>query len=167
MVTLNPDIRSRFQRKPTSASAGGYPPSEWAARQLALPGHWAEATPSGGTPPGERLQTSLLGAVPPSKRLQASLLGGPPPGKLVFKPAPIALPNQRIRTENAAIPTTKSNLTLDDLIVRLRHYSPNTRKEALQGLQELLDAHRTIWRLNLGTVIHSCACLISDENLHF
>ncbi|KAA1110905.1 hypothetical protein PGT21_034100 [Puccinia graminis f. sp. tritici] len=76
----------------------------------------------------------------------------------------IALPNQRIRTENTAIPTTKSNLTLDDLIVRLRHYSPNTRKEALQGLRELLDAHRTIWRLNLGTVIHSCACLISDEN---
>ncbi|KAH9470364.1 hypothetical protein MJO28_017589 [Puccinia striiformis f. sp. tritici] len=76
----------------------------------------------------------------------------------------IALPNQKIRTENTAIPTTKSNLTLDDLIVRLRHYSGNTRKEALLGLRELLDAHRSVWRLNLGTVIHSCACLISDEN---
>ncbi|WAR53669.1 hypothetical protein PtB15_3B177 [Puccinia triticina] len=76
----------------------------------------------------------------------------------------IALPNQKIRTENTAVPTTRSNLTLDDLIVRLRHYSPNTRKEALQGLREILDAHRTIWRLNLGTIIHSCACLISDEN---
>jgi hypothetical protein len=37
MGALNPDIRSRFQRKRTSASAGGYPPSEWAARQPALP----------------------------------------------------------------------------------------------------------------------------------
>ncbi|PLW10121.1 hypothetical protein PCANC_08866 [Puccinia coronata f. sp. avenae] len=76
----------------------------------------------------------------------------------------IALPNQKIRTEDTSIPTTKSNLTLDDLIVRLRHYSANTRKDALLGLRELLEAHRTIWRLNLGTVIHSCASLISDEN---
>jgi hypothetical protein len=37
MGALNPDIRSQFQRKHTSASAGGYPPSEWAARQPALP----------------------------------------------------------------------------------------------------------------------------------
>ncbi|POV93962.1 hypothetical protein PSHT_16519, partial [Puccinia striiformis] len=41
---------------------------------------------------------------------------------------------------------------------------PSQPRKALLGLRELLDAHRAVWRLNLGTVIHSCACLISDEN---
>ncbi|KNZ49948.1 hypothetical protein VP01_467g3 [Puccinia sorghi] len=99
-------------------------------------------------------------------------------GFFVFIPsfAAIALPNQKIRTENALIPSTRSNLTLDDLIPHSHfcYHGLLTQRpfisrshifvDALLGLREILEAHRTIWRLNLGTIIHSCASLISDEN---
>ncbi|MBW0488513.1 hypothetical protein O181_028228 [Austropuccinia psidii MF-1] len=76
----------------------------------------------------------------------------------------IGLPNQNLKKDDQTDPTTKWNLTLDDLIVRLRHYSPTTRKDALIGLRELLHAHHDLWRPNLGRIIHNSARLVSDEN---
>ncbi|EGG05882.1 uncharacterized protein MELLADRAFT_107239 [Melampsora larici-populina 98AG31] len=76
----------------------------------------------------------------------------------------IALPNQNIGAEKGEAPTTRRNLTLDDLLVHLRHYSHATRKDALIGLRELLGAHHELWRSNLGPIIHGAARLIPDEN---
>ncbi|KAG0145987.1 hypothetical protein CROQUDRAFT_93172 [Cronartium quercuum f. sp. fusiforme G11] len=75
----------------------------------------------------------------------------------------IALPNQNIGTEKGPVPTTRRNLTLDDLLVHLRHYSPATRKDALFGLRELLGAHPELTRAHLGPIIHGTARLITDE----
>lgn len=55
-------------------------------------------------------------------------------------------------------------MTLNDLLVHLRHYSHTTRKDALIGLRELLGAHHELWRCNLGPIIHGAARLIPDEN---
>ncbi|KAH9825234.1 hypothetical protein DFH28DRAFT_20228 [Melampsora americana] len=76
----------------------------------------------------------------------------------------IALPNQNIGAEKGEAPTTRRNLTLNDLLVHLRHYSHTTRKDALIGLRELLGAHHELWRSNLGSIIHAAARLIPDEN---
>ena len=45
------------------------------------------------------------------------------------KKTAIALPRQTIGLEkDASKPTTRRNLTLDDLLVHLKHYNPTTRK---------------------------------------
>lgn len=46
----------------------------------------------------------------------------------------LSLPTQNIRVEKGAVPTTRRNLTLDDLLVHLQHYSPTTRKGKCNSL---------------------------------
>ncbi|KAF8755876.1 Rix1 complex component involved in 60S ribosome maturation [Rhizoctonia solani] len=77
----------------------------------------------------------------------------------------VALPNQTIRTEEQVteqgIPTTRRRLTYDDLLIHLRHYSPGTRKDALQGLRELLGNHQELIIPNLGSLLDAISKLIA------
>ncbi|KAH7334574.1 hypothetical protein B0J17DRAFT_673909 [Rhizoctonia solani] len=85
-----------------------------------------------------------------------------------FKARSVALPNQTIRTEEHVIeqgvPTTRRRLTYDDLLVHLRHYSPGTRKDALQGLRELLGDHPELVIPNLGSLLDAVSKLIADND---
>ncbi|KAG8745252.1 hypothetical protein FRC10_008425 [Ceratobasidium sp. 414] len=85
-----------------------------------------------------------------------------------FKARSVALPNQTIRTEEhvaeQGMPTTRRRLTYDDLLVHLKHYSPATRKDALQGLRELLSDHPEILVPNLGSLLGAMAKLIADDD---
>ncbi|CAE6437863.1 unnamed protein product [Rhizoctonia solani] len=86
----------------------------------------------------------------------------------LFKARSVALPNQTIRTEEQVkaqgVPTTRRRLTYDDLLVHLKHYSPGTRKDALQGLRELLGDHPELIIPNLGSLLDTVSKLIADDD---
>ncbi|KAF7347752.1 Testis-expressed sequence 10 protein [Mycena venus] len=82
-----------------------------------------------------------------------------------FKARSIALPSQSITVDkDADAPTTKRRLTFDDLTAHLKHYSPGTRKDAIAGLRELLDAHPTVLDSCLTTLINATVRLVGDED---
>ncbi|EIW64399.1 uncharacterized protein TRAVEDRAFT_68214 [Trametes versicolor FP-101664 SS1] len=82
-----------------------------------------------------------------------------------FKARSIALPTQSIATDrDTDAPTTRRRLTFDSLVVHLKHYNSNTRKDALLGLRELLEAHPELINVHLTALVNSCIRLISDED---
>ncbi|KAJ7925880.1 hypothetical protein B0H13DRAFT_1973741 [Mycena leptocephala] len=82
-----------------------------------------------------------------------------------FKARSIALPSQSITLDkDADAPTTRRRLTFDDLITHLKHYSAGTRKDAIAGLRELLDAHPIILESSLTTLINAAVRLVGDED---
>ncbi|KAI0639775.1 hypothetical protein C8Q77DRAFT_1082807 [Trametes polyzona] len=82
-----------------------------------------------------------------------------------FKARSIALPTQNISTgKDTDTPTTKRRLTFDALIVHLKHYNASTRRDAILGLRELLEAHPELIGVHLTTLINSCVRTISDED---
>ncbi|KAG8850569.1 hypothetical protein FRB96_009660 [Tulasnella sp. 330] len=83
-----------------------------------------------------------------------------------FKARSIALPVQTIAAnQDDAEPTTRRNLTLADLMIQVKHYSVNTKKDALIGMRELLEAHPELISPNLNAIIHSTARTIGDEQV--
>ncbi|KAJ6575217.1 hypothetical protein B0H19DRAFT_1127709 [Mycena capillaripes] len=82
-----------------------------------------------------------------------------------FKARSIALPSQSITVDkDVDAPTTKRRLTFDDLITHLKHYSAGTRRDAIAGLRELLDAHPTVLESSLTTLINAAVRLVGDED---
>ncbi|KAI0094749.1 hypothetical protein BDY19DRAFT_1038840 [Irpex rosettiformis] len=82
-----------------------------------------------------------------------------------FKARSIALPSQNIAAAKDGLgPTTKRKLTLDDLIIHLKHYNSGIRKDALLGLRELFEDHPEIISLSLTPVLNGCIRLIADED---
>ncbi|KAJ7492529.1 hypothetical protein FB451DRAFT_1218647 [Mycena latifolia] len=82
-----------------------------------------------------------------------------------FKARSIALPSQSITVDkDSNTPTTKRRLTFDDLIVHLKHYNAGTRKDAIAGLRELLDAHPEILESSLTTLINAAVRVVGDED---
>jgi len=81
-----------------------------------------------------------------------------------FSSRSIALGQQHIGQEHKDAPTTKRNLTLEDLQTQLKHYSASTRKDALAGLRELLTAFpEQLLYSSISTLVPSLARLIGDE----
>ncbi|KAJ7619125.1 hypothetical protein DFH06DRAFT_1235406 [Mycena polygramma] len=82
-----------------------------------------------------------------------------------FKARSIALPSQSIALDkDVDAPTTKRRLTFEDLIVHLKHYSAGTRRDAIAGLRELLDAHPTILENSLTILLNAAVRLVGDED---
>ncbi|KAG6911904.1 hypothetical protein DXG01_000151 [Tephrocybe rancida] len=82
-----------------------------------------------------------------------------------FKARSIALPSQSIAHEkDGDTPTTKRKLTFDDLITHAKHYSASTRKDAIAGFRELLEANWSLLESSLTTLINACVRLIGDED---
>ncbi|KAJ7293677.1 hypothetical protein C8J57DRAFT_34512 [Mycena rebaudengoi] len=82
-----------------------------------------------------------------------------------FKARSIALPSQSITSnKDDSTPTTKRRLTFDDLIVHLKHYNAGTRKDAIAGLRELLDAHPHLLESSLTTLINGAVRTLGDED---
>ncbi|KAJ6519922.1 hypothetical protein C8R45DRAFT_853222 [Mycena sanguinolenta] len=82
-----------------------------------------------------------------------------------FKARSIALPSQSITAEkDVDAPTTKRRLTFDDLVSHLKHYNAGTRKDAITGFREILDAHPAILESSLTTLINATARLVGDED---
>ncbi|KAI0361212.1 hypothetical protein OH77DRAFT_1443396 [Trametes cingulata] len=82
-----------------------------------------------------------------------------------FKARSIALPTQSIATDkDGDAPTTKRRLTFDALIIHLKHYNASTRRDAILGLRELLEAHPELIGTHLTTLVNSCVRIIGDED---
>ncbi|KAF8519064.1 hypothetical protein JB92DRAFT_2900438 [Gautieria morchelliformis] len=82
-----------------------------------------------------------------------------------FKARSIAVPYQTIGQEkDASKPTTRRNLSLDDLLLHLKHYNPTTRKDAIWGIRELLDTNPQLMGTSLTPVIQACARIVGDED---
>ncbi|RDB28596.1 Testis-expressed sequence 10 protein [Hypsizygus marmoreus] len=82
-----------------------------------------------------------------------------------FKARSIALPTQSIAQEkDITVPSTKRRLTFEDLIAHTKHYNATTRKDAILGLRELLDAHWALLDSSLAALINACVRMIGDED---
>ncbi|OBZ80001.1 Testis-expressed sequence 10 protein [Grifola frondosa] len=82
-----------------------------------------------------------------------------------FKARSIALPTQSIANEkDTEAPSTKRRLTFDDLIAHLKHYNAGTRKDAILGLRELLEAHPDLINPRLTALVNNCVRIIGDED---
>ncbi|KAI5119061.1 hypothetical protein M0805_001520 [Coniferiporia weirii] len=82
-----------------------------------------------------------------------------------FKARSIALPQQSIAaTKDSSTPTTKRKLSFDDLLAHLKHYNAGVRKDALQGLRELLEEYHALIEPNLLKLVNACVRMISDED---
>ncbi|KAI0330555.1 hypothetical protein GY45DRAFT_736395 [Cubamyces sp. BRFM 1775] len=82
-----------------------------------------------------------------------------------FKARSIALPTQSIAADkDSDAPTTKRRLTFDALIAHLKHYNASTRRDAILGLRELLEAHPELINAHLTALVNSCVRIIGDED---
>ncbi|KAH7880643.1 uncharacterized protein C8R40DRAFT_1165590 [Lentinula edodes] len=82
-----------------------------------------------------------------------------------FKARSIALPSQSIAVEkDDSAPTTRRKLSLDDLIVNIKHHNPGTRKDTIFGFRELLDAHWELIDSSLPILINVTVRIIGDED---
>ncbi|KAH7106987.1 hypothetical protein BKA62DRAFT_685701 [Auriculariales sp. MPI-PUGE-AT-0066] len=82
-----------------------------------------------------------------------------------FKARSIALPSQSITAErDGTAPKTRRNLGLSELIVQLKHYSPQVKRDALSGLRELLQDNPEIIQGSITALLRSCAQLVTDED---
>ncbi|CAG8600609.1 8604_t:CDS:10 [Paraglomus brasilianum] len=81
-----------------------------------------------------------------------------------FKSKAIILPNQSINEDKSHELTNSRNLTLNDLVTQLRHYSANVRKDALLGLKDLFNRYPQILPGSLSLVINAIVKLLVDED---
>ncbi|KAJ3935344.1 MAG: hypothetical protein NXY57DRAFT_990459 [Lentinula lateritia] len=82
-----------------------------------------------------------------------------------FKARSIALPSQSIAVEkDDSAPTTRRKLSLNDLIVNIKHHNPGTRKDTIFGFRELLDAHWELIDSSLPILINVTVRIIGDED---
>ncbi|KAJ1843311.1 rRNA processing protein, partial [Coemansia sp. RSA 2703] len=80
-----------------------------------------------------------------------------------FTSKTIVLSGQSITADKGVAVTNSRNLTLKDILSKLRHYSPVIRKEALAGLADLIAIHKDILKTELGPIIEGSVRLIVDN----
>ncbi|KAJ4486240.1 hypothetical protein J3R30DRAFT_3445394 [Lentinula aciculospora] len=82
-----------------------------------------------------------------------------------FKARSIALPSQSIAIEkDDNAPTTRRKLSLDDLLVNLKHHNPGARKDSIFGFRELFHAHWELIDSSLPILFNATVRIIGDED---
>ncbi|ORX63215.1 hypothetical protein DM01DRAFT_1331283 [Hesseltinella vesiculosa] len=81
-----------------------------------------------------------------------------------FTSKSISLPNQSITEDKSQQITTSRNLTLTDLLSKLKHYSGNVKKDGLSGMQELLGKHPELIVTSLGEIVKGIVKLFIDSD---
>ncbi|KAJ3987492.1 hypothetical protein F5890DRAFT_1497228 [Lentinula detonsa] len=82
-----------------------------------------------------------------------------------FKARSIALPSQSIAVQkDDTAPTTRRKLSLDDLLVNIKHHNSGTRKDTIFGFRELLDAHWELIDSSLPILVNATVRIIGDED---
>lgn len=81
--------------------------------------------------------------------------------KTNFKVKKIVIKEQlKKHVESEWLSTRKLNVT--ELLSRLKHFNIHTKKEALDGLKELINSHPEVLELTLGQLINGVTPLILD-----
>ncbi|BGP15502.1 rRNA processing protein [Rhodosporidiobolus nylandii] len=81
-----------------------------------------------------------------------------------FSAKSIALPSQTIQDIPKNAPVSRRNLTLPELLVQTRHYSTQTKREAIVEISQLLAAHPHLLTQHLLPLTTSVAHLIPDSS---
>ncbi|KAJ1813877.1 rRNA processing protein, partial [Coemansia sp. RSA 2599] len=79
-----------------------------------------------------------------------------------FTSKSIVLSGQSITADKSAALTNSRNLTLKDVLGKMRHYSAPVRKDAVVGLADLVAMHGDVLQTELGPIIESSVRLIVD-----
>jgi len=79
------------------------------------------------------------------------------------KAKPIAVPTQSVLLDKGD-ETTARQQNLQDLIAQVRHHNFTTRRNAIQGIRELLTKYPHALRSRLGMVLQETACAAVDED---
>ncbi|PWN37541.1 uncharacterized protein FA14DRAFT_159553 [Meira miltonrushii] len=82
-----------------------------------------------------------------------------------FKARSIALPQQSIGRERENTLVTRRKLNLEDLLGQLRHPTANVRRDALNGLLELLQDERSLNILIPSRIVGNVVRLLSDDDV--
>jgi len=98
---------------------------------------------------------------------------------LFMKMPAITLPNQSITVAKSGAVTTKRKLTLDELIIHLKHHNATVRRgkewccvwfpathlraDAILGLRELLENFPDLKGGSLTMVVNACVRIVCDE----
>ncbi|KAJ3163435.1 hypothetical protein HDU86_000014 [Geranomyces michiganensis] len=81
-----------------------------------------------------------------------------------FKSQSIVVPNQSLgELKPASELVNNRNQSLKDMIVQLRHYSAQSRKDALTGLREIQRKHADAFKTQLGIIVAATAPVMVDE----
>ncbi|KAJ1944739.1 rRNA processing protein, partial [Kickxella alabastrina] len=80
-----------------------------------------------------------------------------------FTAKSIVMGGQSIMADKSAAVTNSRNMTLKELVGRLRHYSAPVRKEAVGGLGDLVGMHPALLRTDLGAIIEGSVRLVVDN----
>ncbi|CAG8442068.1 8043_t:CDS:10 [Ambispora leptoticha] len=82
-----------------------------------------------------------------------------------FKSQTIILPNQSITEDKSSELTNSRRLTLNDLLIQLRHYNPGSRRDAIQGLADYFHRYPFMLPRSLSNVINATVRLLVDEDI--
>ncbi|KAJ1673396.1 rRNA processing protein, partial [Spiromyces aspiralis] len=81
-----------------------------------------------------------------------------------FSSKAIVLTGQSITQDKSSELTNTRNLTLDELLVQLKHYSATVRKDAVAGIRDLLNLHPHLLHLQLGSIVNASIRLVTDND---
>ncbi|CCF50861.1 hypothetical protein NDA10_003305 [Ustilago hordei] len=81
-----------------------------------------------------------------------------------FKAKTIALPQQSINADKSGKLVNSRNLTVADLALQLRHYSPNVRRDAVGGIREILTLHPSLMLSAAASLIPELSRCIGDDD---
>ena len=75
----------------------------------------------------------------------------------------INLPGQTVGTEGKGEPLTHRGLSISELLNQTSHYSEKVRKDALEGMRELLEAHPETMKGSAAAVVEKTAERLVDR----
>ncbi|KAJ1024872.1 hypothetical protein NDA16_002908 [Ustilago loliicola] len=81
-----------------------------------------------------------------------------------FKAKTIALPQQSINADKSGKLVNSRNLTVADLALQLRHYSANVRRDAVDGIREILTLHPSLLLSAAASLIPELSRCIGDDD---
>ncbi|EPQ29108.1 uncharacterized protein PFL1_03397 [Pseudozyma flocculosa PF-1] len=81
-----------------------------------------------------------------------------------FRSRTIALPQQSINKDNSTRLVTSRNLGVTELAQQLRHFGAGVRKEAVNGIREILSLHPILIRTAVGQLIPDICKVLSDDD---
>ncbi|KAN0063503.1 rRNA processing protein [Thecaphora frezii] len=81
-----------------------------------------------------------------------------------FRSRTIALPQQSINKDKSGRLVTSRNLGVTDLAQQLRHYGAGVRKEAINGIREILTLHPVLISTAVGQLIPDICRVIGDDD---
>ncbi|GBF93242.1 hypothetical protein Rsub_05974 [Raphidocelis subcapitata] len=79
-----------------------------------------------------------------------------------FQAKAIHLPSQSLAADKGAAVVSERNLTTTELLIQTAHHSERVRKDALQGLQQLLSDHPAEARRHAAALLERAAARLSD-----